>query len=32
MLLSTPFIVLFLVFTAWPVIQSMYMSFTDMSR
>ncbi len=32
LLLSAPFIVLFLVFTAWPVIQSMYMSFTDMSR
>ncbi|MFZ1410321.1 MAG: hypothetical protein WAS07_02555 [Micropruina sp.] len=32
LLLASPFIVLFLVFTAWPVIQSMYMSFTDMSR
>lgn len=32
LLLSAPFVILFLVFTAWPVIQSMYMSFTDMSR
>jgi multiple sugar transport system permease protein len=32
LLLATPFLLLFLVFTAWPVIQSMYMSFTDMSR
>jgi multiple sugar transport system permease protein len=32
LLLSAPFILLFLVFTAWPVVQSMYMSFTDMSR
>lgn len=32
LLLSVPFIVLFSVFTAWPVIQSMYMSFTDMTR
>lgn len=32
LLLSAPFIVLFLVFTAWPVIQSLYMSFTDMTR
>lgn len=29
-LLSLPFVVLFLVFTAWPVLQSMFMSFTDM--
>jgi len=32
LLLSAPFIILFLVFTAWPVVQSMYMSFTDMTR
>jgi multiple sugar transport system permease protein len=32
LLLSAPFVVLFLLFTAWPVIQSMYMSFTDMKR
>ena len=30
LLLSAPFIILFLVFIAWPVIQSMFMSFTDM--
>lgn len=30
LLLAAPFVVLFLVFTAWPVIQSMFMSFTDM--
>lgn len=30
LLLGLPFIVLFLVFTAWPVLQSMFMSFTDM--
>lgn len=29
-LLSLPFLVLFLVFIAWPVLQSMIMSFTDM--
>jgi len=28
-LLSLPFLLLFLVFTAWPVISSFYMSFTD---
>ena len=32
LLLSAPFILLFLAFTAWPVVQSLYMSFTDMSR
>jgi multiple sugar transport system permease protein len=32
LLLSAPFIILFLAFTAWPVVQSLYMSFTDMSR
>jgi len=32
LLLSAPFIVLFLLFTAWPVVQSFYMSFTDMGR
>lgn len=30
LLLSLPFLVLFLVFIAWPVLQSMIMSFTDM--
>ncbi|MFC0672917.1 carbohydrate ABC transporter permease [Brachybacterium hainanense] len=30
LLLALPFVVLFLVFTAWPVLQSMIMSFTDM--
>ncbi|WP_114854650.1 carbohydrate ABC transporter permease [Brachybacterium sp. YJGR34] len=30
LLLSLPFVILFLVFTAWPVVQSMIMSFTDM--
>lgn len=30
LLLSTPFVILFLVFIAWPVVQSMFMSFTDM--
>lgn len=29
-LLSLPFVVLFTVFIAWPVLQSMFMSFTDM--
>ena len=29
-ILTVPFLVLFLVFTAWPVVQSMVMSFTDM--
>jgi multiple sugar transport system permease protein len=29
-LLSLPFVVLFAVFIAWPVLQSMFMSFTDM--
>lgn len=29
-ILTVPFLVLFLVFTAWPVVQSMIMSFTDM--
>lgn len=28
-ILATPFLLLFLVFTAWPVIQSMFMSVTD---
>ena len=27
--LALPFLLLFLVFTIWPVIQSLYMSFTD---
>lgn len=31
-LLALPFIVLFTIFTAWPVIQSVYMSFTDTTR
>lgn len=30
LLLALPFVVLFAVFTAWPVLQSMIMSFTDM--
>ncbi|GAA1391463.1 sugar ABC transporter permease [Luteococcus peritonei] len=30
LLLSLPFLVLFTAFTAWPVIQSLFMSFTDM--
>lgn len=30
--LTLPFVVLFLVFTAWPVIHSVYMSFTDSTR
>ena len=30
LLLSLPFVVLFSVFIAWPVMQSMFMSFTDM--
>ncbi|MDO5645870.1 MAG: sugar ABC transporter permease [Dermabacter sp.] len=30
LLLSLPFVILFAVFIAWPVFQSMYMSFTDM--
>ena len=29
-LLALPFVLLFAVFTAWPVLQSMFMSFTDM--
>lgn len=29
-ILTVPFLLLFLVFTAWPVVQSMIMSFTDM--
>ena len=29
-ILTVPFLILFLVFTAWPVVQSMIMSFTDM--
>lgn len=29
-ILTVPFLILFLVFTAWPVVQSMVMSFTDM--
>lgn len=29
LLLATPFLLLFSVFTAWPVLQSMFMSFTD---
>lgn len=30
LLLALPFVLLFAVFTAWPVLQSMFMSFTDM--
>ncbi|MEE1652068.1 sugar ABC transporter permease [Brachybacterium sp. J144] len=30
LLLALPFVILFLTFTAWPVLQSMIMSFTDM--
>jgi multiple sugar transport system permease protein len=30
--LALPFVLLFLVFTAWPVIQSLFMSFTDTKR
>ncbi|WME21827.1 carbohydrate ABC transporter permease [Brachybacterium sp. GU-2] len=30
LLLALPFVILFAVFTAWPVLQSMIMSFTDM--
>jgi len=30
LLLSIPFVVLFLVFTAWPLFQSLFMSFSDM--
>lgn len=30
LLLSLPFVLLFAVFIAWPVVQSMFMSFTDM--
>lgn len=30
LLLSLPFLVLFAVFTAWPLVQSLFMSFTDM--
>lgn len=30
--LTLPFVVLFLIFTAWPVIHSVYMSFTDSTR
>jgi multiple sugar transport system permease protein len=30
LLLALPFVILFAVFTAWPVLQSMFMSFTDM--
>ncbi|MEL4505583.1 sugar ABC transporter permease [Luteococcus sp. H138] len=30
LLLSLPFLLLFVTFTAWPVIQSLFMSFTDM--
>ena len=30
--LTLPFVVLFLIFTAWPVIHSVYMSFTDTTR
>lgn len=31
-LLALPFVVLFLIFTAWPVLQSVFMSMTDTSR
>ncbi len=30
--LALPFLILFLVFTAWPVLQSLFMSFTDTKR
>ena len=30
-ILAVPFVLLFLVFTAWPVIQSVFMSFTDIT-
>ncbi|EYT48724.1 carbohydrate ABC transporter permease [Brachybacterium muris] len=30
LILATPFVLLFLVFILWPVLQSMFMSFTDM--
>ena len=29
LILSVPFLLFFLTFTAWPIIQSMFMSFTD---
>ncbi len=31
-ILAIPFLVLFLIFTAWPIIQSVYLSFTDATR